>query len=210
MLSHPPPPRPVPSSPIPAAPGSLAGFLQAVKFEGGAELAPTVARLTALGIPFLGHVGLTPQRASALGGFRVQGKTLDSAQKLLADAVAVQDAGAFAVVLEAVPAEVAALVTRELAIPTIGIGAGPATSGQVLVQVDMLGYYPRGRFMPKFVKHYADMFPLAQRGVERYLADVRARQYPGPEHTYPIGQAELDAFKAFVEERARRRDGPKD
>ncbi|KAF8243064.1 hypothetical protein K440DRAFT_606636 [Wilcoxina mikolae CBS 423.85] len=177
------------------------GRVQAVKLEGGAELAPTISRLTSLGIPVLGHIGLTPQRASSLGGFRVQGKTLSSAQKLLSDALAAQEAGCFGVVLEAVPAEVAEMVTTELSIPTIGIGAGGGTSGQVLVQVDMLGYYPNGRFMPKFVKHYGEMFKMAKSGVEEYMKEVREGQYPKKEHTYPMGKEELEAFKRYMRER---------
>ncbi|KAF4476796.1 3-methyl-2-oxobutanoate hydroxymethyltransferase [Colletotrichum fructicola Nara gc5] len=125
------------------------GRVQGVKLEGGKEMAPTIRKITTAGIPVLAHVGLTPQRQNALGGFRVQGKTSDGAMKVLEDALAVQEAGAFAVVLEAVPAEVAALVTEKLAIPTIGIGAGNGCSGQVLVQVDMTGNFPPGRFLPK-------------------------------------------------------------
>ena len=112
----------------------------------------TIQRITSVGISVLGHVGLTPQRQHSLGGFRVQGKTAQSAAKLLDDALAVQEAGCFAVVLEAVPTPVAELITKQLHIPTIGIGAGNGCSGQVLVQVDMLGYFPTGRFLPKFVK----------------------------------------------------------
>lgn len=115
-------------------------------------MAPTIQRITSVGISVLGHVGLTPQRQHSLGGFRVQGKTAQSAAKLLDDALAVQEAGCFAVVLEAVPAPIAEIITKQLNIPTIGIGAGNGCSGQVLVQVDMLGYFPKGRFLPKFVK----------------------------------------------------------
>jgi 3-methyl-2-oxobutanoate hydroxymethyltransferase len=144
------------------------GRASAVKLEGGAELAPTIKRLTQLGIPVLGHVGLTPQRSNALGGFRVQGKSVASAHKLLEDAYAIQEAGVFGMVLEAVPSEVAELVTQRLSVPTIGIGAGGKTSGQVLVQIDMLGNYPEGRFMPKFVKKYRNVFAEAKGGIEEY------------------------------------------
>jgi 3-methyl-2-oxobutanoate hydroxymethyltransferase len=177
------------------------GRVEGVKLEGGKEMAPTVDRLTKLGIPVLGHVGLTPQRAGGLGGFRVQGKTLDGARKLLEDAKALQEAGAFGFVIEAVPEEVAAWVTRELEVPTIGIGAGKGTSGQVLVQVDMLGYYPDGRFMPKFVKRYADMFEMAKGGVQEYIRDVRSGEYPQKEHTYPMSKEELEAFRSYMETR---------
>jgi len=115
-------------------------------------MAPTIKRITSVGIPVLGHVGLTPQRQHSLGGFRVQGKTAESAARVLDDALAVQEAGCFAIVLEAMPTPVAELITKELKIPTIGIGAGNGCSGQVLVQVDMLGNFPPGRFLPKFVK----------------------------------------------------------
>ena len=144
------------------------GRVQSVKLEGGIEMAPTIERITRAGIPVLGHVGLTPQRQNALGGFRVQGKTTASAVKVLHDALAVQEAGAFAVVLEAVPAEVAELVTRKLSIPTIGIGAGKGCSGQVLVQVDMSGNFPPGRFLPKFVKKYGDVWAESMRAIQAY------------------------------------------
>ena len=144
------------------------GRVQAVKLEGGLKMAPTIAKITRAGIPVLGHVGLTPQRQNALGGFRVQGKTTASALKLLEDALAVEAAGCFAVVLEAVPAEVASLVTKKLKIPTIGIGAGNGCSGQVLVQVDMSGNFPPGRFLPKFVKKYGDVWGESMRAIQAY------------------------------------------
>ena len=115
-------------------------------------MAPTIKRITSAGISVLGHIGLTPQRQHSLGGFRVQGKTASSAAKILDDALAVQEAGCFAMVVEAVPPAVADLITKSLDVPTIGIGAGSGCSGQVLVQIDMLGNFPEGRFMPKFVK----------------------------------------------------------
>ncbi len=144
------------------------GRMQAVKLEGGLEVAPAISKITRAGIPVLGHVGLTPQRQNSLGGFRVQGKTTVSALKLLEDALAVQTAGCFAVVLEAVPAEVACLVTKKLKIPTIGIGAGNGCSGQVLVQVDMSGNFPPGRFLPKFVKKYGNVWAESMRAIEAY------------------------------------------
>ena len=144
------------------------GRVQGIKLEGGVEFAPTIERITRAGIPVLGHVGLTPQRQNALGGFRVQGKTTAGALKVLQDALAVQEAGCFAVVLEAVPAEVASLVTKKLRIPTIGIGAGNGCSGQVLVQVDMTGNFPPGRSLPKFVKKYGDVWGESMRAMEAY------------------------------------------
>lgn len=170
------------------------GRVQAVKLEGGRAMAPTIARITAAGIPVLAHVGLTPQRQHALGGFRVQGRTAAAALRVLDDALAVQDAGAFAVVLEAVPAEVAAVVTDRLAVPTIGIGAGCACSGQVLVQVDMTGNFPPGRFLPRFVRQYGNVWAEARRAVDAYRRDVKARAYPAPEHTYPMAPDELAMF----------------
>ena len=144
------------------------GRVRAVKLEGGTEMAPTIQRIATAGIPVLGHVGLTPQRQNSLGGFRVQGKTTIGALKVLEDALAVQEAGAFAVVLEAVPAEVASLVTEKLSVPTIGIGAGKGCSGQVLVQVDMSGNSPPGRFLPKFVKKYGDVWGESMRAIQAY------------------------------------------
>jgi len=174
------------------------GRVQSIKLEGGMEMAPTIKKITSAGIPVLGHVGLTPQRQNALGGFRVQGKTSDSALKVLEDALAVQEAGCFAVVLEAVPSEVAALITKKLSVPTIGIGAGNGCSGQVLVQVDMTGNFPPGRFLPKFVKKYGDVWSESLRAIEAYRNETKSRAYPGPEHTYPIAKEELDDFERVL------------
>lgn len=177
------------------------GRVQAVKIEGGAEIAPTIKHIVQAGIPVVAHIGLTPQRQNALGGFRVQGKTVSSAVKLLKDAQAVQDAGAFMVVLEAVPAEVASMVTEKLSIPTIGIGAGTGCSGQVLVQVDMSGYYPPGRFLPKFVKKYGDVWGENFKAVSQYREEVKSKAFPAPENTYPIGKEELEAITKAYEEK---------
>ncbi|KAM0817208.1 putative 3-methyl-2-oxobutanoate hydroxymethyltransferase [Seiridium cardinale] len=174
------------------------GRVHGIKLEGGAEMAPTIERITGAGIPVLAHIGLTPQRQNALGGFRVQGKTSAGAMKVLQDAKAVQDAGAFAMVLEAVPREIASLITEELSIPTIGIGAGNGCSGQVLVQNDMIGNYPPGRFLPKFVKQYGNVWAENIRAIESYKTEVKARQYPAVEHTYPISSDELGAFQAAL------------
>lgn len=176
------------------------GRVQSVKLEGGKEMAETIRKITSAGIPVLGHIGLTPQRQNALGGFRVQGKTVNSAMSILEDALAVQEAGAFGMVLEAVPAGVAKLVTEKLSIPTIGIGAGDGCSGQVLVQADMTGNFPPGRFLPKFVKKYGDVWGEAMRAIETYRDDVKARQYPAEEHTYPMPKEDLEAFAKAVEE----------
>lgn len=174
------------------------GRVQAVKLEGGAEMAPTIQRITQAGIPVVAHIGLTPQRQNALGGFRVQGKSTAGAVKLLEDAFAVQEAGAFIVVLEAVPAEIASIITKKLRIPTIGIGAGNGCSGQVLVQVDMLGYYPPGRFLPKFVKRYGDVWGESFRAIEQYRSEVKSRTYPSEEYTYPVSKENVEEFEALV------------
>ncbi|KAF2837613.1 Phosphoenolpyruvate/pyruvate domain-containing protein [Patellaria atrata CBS 101060] len=175
------------------------GRVHAVKLEGGIEMAPTIAKITRAGIPVLAHVGLTPQRQNSLGGFRVQGKSTASAVRVLEDALAVQEAGAFATVVEAVPAEVASLVTKKLSIPTIGIGAGNGCSGQVLVQVDMSGNFPPGRFLPKFVKQYGNVWAESMRAITAYKEDVKSRAYPAPEHTYPMSKEEFVEFERFVE-----------
>jgi 3-methyl-2-oxobutanoate hydroxymethyltransferase len=172
------------------------GRMQSVKMEGGASMAPTIRAITNAGIPVLAHIGLTPQRQHALGGFRIQGKTTASAMAVLHDALAVQEAGAFAVVLEAVPAPVADIITKKLRIPTIGIGAGKDTSGQVLVQTDMLGNYPPGRYLPKFVKRYGDVWSEALKAIESYKDEVKARDYPAPEHGYAVKE---DVVQTFAE-----------
>ncbi|KAL1837007.1 hypothetical protein VTJ49DRAFT_4392 [Mycothermus thermophilus] len=174
------------------------GRMKGVKLEGGREMAPTIQKITEAGIPVLGHVGLTPQRQNSLGGFRVQGKTVSSALRILEDALAVQEAGCFAVVLEAVPPEVAAIITQKLSIPTIGIGAGNGCSGQVLVQVDMTGNFPPGRTIPKFVKKYGDVWGESFRAIEAYRDEVKSRQYPAKEHTYAMPAKELEGFVEAV------------
>ncbi|MGY1720290.1 3-methyl-2-oxobutanoate hydroxymethyltransferase [Blastococcus sp. SYSU DS0552] len=157
------------------------GGAQAVKLEGGVRVAPQVRLLTEAGIPVMAHVGFTPQSEHALGGYRVQGRGA-GAEQLLADAHAVQEAGAFAVVLEMVPAAVAAQVTKELAIPTIGIGAGVECDAQVLVWPDMAGL--NGGRVPKFVKKYADLRGELLRAAQEFADDVRGGAFPGPEHSF--------------------------
>ncbi|RHZ54388.1 3-methyl-2-oxobutanoate hydroxymethyltransferase ECM31 [Aspergillus thermomutatus] len=176
------------------------GRVKAVKLEGGEEMAPTIKRIVQAGIPVVGHIGLTPQRQNALGGFRVQGKSTTGALRLLKDALAVQEAGAFMIVVEAVPAEIAAIITKKLSVPTIGIGAGNGCSGQVLVQIDMTGNYPPGRFLPKFVKKYADVWGETIKGIEQYREEVKTRAYPSQEYTYPIAKEELAEFEKAAEQ----------
>lgn len=178
------------------------GRVQGIKLEGGLDMAPTIERITRAGIPVLGHVGLTPQRQNALGGFKVQGKTTLGALKVMEDAEALQVAGCFAVVLEAVPAEVASLVTKKLKIPTIGIGAGSGCSGQVLVQVDMSGNFPPGRFLPKFVKQYGNVWGESMKAIQAYKTEVKNRAYPAPEHTYPMPAEELAEFENLIVSRS--------
>ncbi|PYO91877.1 MAG: 3-methyl-2-oxobutanoate hydroxymethyltransferase [Gemmatimonadetes bacterium] len=154
----------------------------AVKIEGGQAIAPTVRRLVDVGIPVMGHVGLTPQSVHALGGYRVQGRDEAEAGRLRADATALQDAGAFGVVLELVPAPLASQITKALTIPTIGIGAGPACDGQVLVLHDMLGL--NDQFSAKFVKKYAALAEDVREAARVFAAEVREGRYPGPEHSF--------------------------
>lgn len=154
----------------------------AVKLEGGQPIAPTVRRLVEIGIPVMGHLGLTPQSVHALGGYRVQGRDDAEAGRLKADATALQDAGAFAVVLELVPAPLASQITKALTIPTIGIGAGPACDGQVLVLHDMLGL--NDQFSAKFVKKYAALAEDVREAARVFAAEVREGRYPGPEHSF--------------------------
>ncbi|KAG5294389.1 3-methyl-2-oxobutanoate hydroxymethyltransferase [Histoplasma ohiense] len=174
------------------------GRVQSVKLEGGAEMATTIKAITQAGIPVVAHVGLTPQRQNALGGFRVQGKSTAGAVRILNDALAVQEAGAFMVVLEAVPSEIARIITDKLKIPTIGIGAGTGCSGQVLVQVDMTGNFPRGRYLPKFVKKYGDVWGESLRAIEKYRDEVKSGEYPSLEYTYPISKEDVEEFEKLA------------
>lgn len=160
------------------------GGAEAVKVEGGGPVVDVVHRLTEVGIPVMGHLGLLPQRVHALGGYRVQGQDEEAARRLLDDALALEQAGAFSLVLEMVPRELAREVSRRLRIPTIGIGAGPDCDGQVLVLHDLLGL-TQGR-VPRFVRRYADLGAAALDALQRYAADVRARRFPSDEHSYHL------------------------
>jgi 3-methyl-2-oxobutanoate hydroxymethyltransferase len=156
--------------------------MHAVKLEGGGRVIEITRRLTEIGIPVMGHVGLTPQFVHQMGGFKVQGKTDAQAARILADAKGLEQAGAFSIVLEGVPSKLASAITQALRIPTIGIGAGPATDGQVLVLHDMLGL-TSGK-APKFVKRYANLAEEIARAATAYADDVRDGKFPGPEHEY--------------------------
>jgi 3-methyl-2-oxobutanoate hydroxymethyltransferase len=162
--------------------------MDAVKLEGGHERVDAIKAIVAAGIPVMGHLGLTPQSVHQLGGFRPQGKTALTAKRLLEDAFLLEEAGCFAIVLESVPARLAELISKKLAIPTIGIGAGAGCDGQVLVTHDLLGLFER--FTPKFVKKYADLHGEMQRAFSKYIADVQAKTFPGAEHSVEMKDEE--------------------
>ncbi|MGM9539077.1 3-methyl-2-oxobutanoate hydroxymethyltransferase [Anaerovibrio sp.] len=160
------------------------GRANAVKLEGGAAVCPQIKAITDAGIPVMAHLGLTPQSVNALGGHRVQGKSEEGAKKLLEDALAIQEAGAFAVVLECIPAKLAELISSRLVIPTIGIGAGAGCDGQILVYQDMLGLF--SGFKPKFVKHFAELGEQMKAAFRAYDEEVKAGTYPAAEHTFSM------------------------
>ena len=167
---------------------------QGVKLEGGGVMVSRARAIASAGIPVMGHIGLTPQTATMLGGLKAQGRTAAKARQLYADALALQAAGCFAIVLEAVPAKVAARITEALRIPTIGIGAGPDCDGQVLVWHDLLGITEGPA--PRFVKRYADVAGEIRRGLTAFVADVRSGTYPTEEHSYKIKAEELELFES--------------
>lgn len=169
------------------------GGAEAVKLEGGAEFAPEIRALVRASIPVVGHIGLTPQSVNALGGYRVQGRDLDTARKIIADAQAVQEAGAFAIVLECVPAPLAAKITSLLEIPTIGIGAGPDCDGQVLVWQDMLGLTQRQA--PKFVRRFADLGAEMEKAFSSYVEAVANGSFPAEEHCYAMDENLLERLQ---------------
>ena len=168
----------------------------AVKLEGGGAMADRARAIVRAGVPVMGHVGLTPQTATALGGYRAQGRTAERAKAVLDDALALQEAGCFAIVFEAIPNEVTDVIMEFMEIPVIGIGAGPSTDGQVLVLHDLLAIHEG--FKPKFVKQYAAIGEQMVRGVTAYAEEVRNRAFPGPEHSYGIAPEELERLKAAV------------
>ncbi|OGX42349.1 MAG: 3-methyl-2-oxobutanoate hydroxymethyltransferase [Omnitrophica WOR_2 bacterium RIFCSPLOWO2_12_FULL_51_24] len=169
------------------------GGCGAVKIEGGTEMTGVVKTLVKAGIPVLGHIGLTPQTAVQLGGFKVQGKDAKGAQRLLDSALALEKAGCFAIILECVPDKLAKLITERLAIPTIGIGAGPYCDGQALVTNDMIGLFDR--FTPRFVKKYADLWPLLLNAFRRYRDEVEGGKFPTEEHSFTMNASELKKIK---------------
>lgn len=183
------------NSSIPAAINNATRILKegradAVKVEGGVSMAATVAAIVNAGIPVQGHIGLTPQTATSLGGFKVQGKSAQAAKQLLDDAKALEDAGCFSIVLEAIPAPLAERITQAISIPTIGIGAGPNCDGQVLVIHDLVGLYDR--FTPKFVKQYAKINEPILAALRQYKAEVENRSFPTEAHSFTMKSEELD------------------
>ncbi|KAK4703115.1 3-methyl-2-oxobutanoate hydroxymethyltransferase, partial [Phenoliferia sp. Uapishka_3] len=175
------------------------GHMDAVKIEGGHEVVDLVHRLTSVGIPVMGHVGLTPQRQTTLSGFRVQGRTAQGAFAVWQDALAIQEAGAFAIVLEAVPRKLGKFISESLDIPVIGIGAGGDCDGQVLVQLDMLGVRSLGKG-PKFLKTYANLEETATAAVEEYAREVRTGVFPEEKHGYAMEEVEWKSFMEAVEQ----------
>ena len=171
----------------------------AVKLERGGTSVQRAKAIVDSGIPVMGHVGLTPQTATALGGYRSQGRTADRALEVAEDALGLQEAGCFAIVFEAIPSDLTEELMPRLEIPVIGIGAGPATDGQVLVFHDLLGIYDG--HAARFVKRYASVRQLMVDGVRAYAEDVRARRYPEPEHGYTMAPDERDRLKALMRER---------
>ncbi|CAA9497216.1 MAG: 3-methyl-2-oxobutanoate hydroxymethyltransferase [uncultured Solirubrobacteraceae bacterium] len=166
---------------------------EGVKIEGGERSAERARAMVDAGIPVMGHVGLTPQTATSLGGFRAQGKTAEAARRLLDDALAIQAAGCFSIVFEAMPAAVAETIMERMEVPVIGIGAGPSTDGQVLVVHDMLGI--QDAIQPKFVKRYAHVRATMLEGTRAFAEEVRDRRFPAPEHSYAMAPEELDDFR---------------
>jgi 3-methyl-2-oxobutanoate hydroxymethyltransferase len=168
----------------------------AVKLEGGGTMADRARAIVRAGVPVMGHVGLTPQTATALGGYRAQGRTAARARAVLEDALALQDAGCFAIVFEAIPTEVTDEIMKHMEVPVIGIGAGPSTDGQVLVLHDLLAIHQG--FKPKFVKEYAAVGQEMVRGVRAYAEEVRNRAFPGPQHGYGIAPEELERLRSSL------------
>ena len=173
------------------------GGCDGIKLEGGAPMADRVQAIVNAGIPVMGHLGLTPQSMSMLGGFKAQGKDAQMAKKIIDDAKALEEAGAFSILLEAVPSKVSKLVTERAGIPIIGIGAGPDCDGQVLIFHDMFGLYPA--FTPKFAKQYADLGEVIVQGLKRYVDEVREGQFPEPKHCFTIPEEQYEELLAMLE-----------
>jgi 3-methyl-2-oxobutanoate hydroxymethyltransferase len=171
----------------------------AVKPQGGKSQAHILKALVDAGIPTASHIGLTPHTIAMFGGFRIQGRTAEAAMKILEDALAIQDAGCFMLEFEAVPAKIARVISEQLEIPTIGIGAGVGTDGQILLCYDLLGVFTD--FKPKFTKRYANLTEVAVRGIEAYVADVKAGTFPDDDHSYGVDDKEYERFLGLVQKR---------
>lgn len=172
----------------------------AIKLEGGVRVAPQIRAIVDAGILVMGHVGLTPQSSGQLGGHKAQGRTLESARWVIEDALAVQNAGAHMILLEAIPPEVGAHIARTLTIPALSIGAGPDCDGQLLIVSDMIGQFQA--FTPKFVKRYCNVAEIVTEAMKAYVADVRAKRFPAEEHGYPMLPGELEKFQAAYKAKA--------
>jgi len=177
--------------------------MDAIKLEGGRRVADKIRAIVDAGILVIGHIGLTPQSSGQLGGFKAQGRTASSAEELIKDALVIEEAGAFALLLEAVPPELGKAIRDILAIPVYGIGAGPHTDGQLLINGDMLGYFEA--FTPKFVKKYANLAQVITGALRDYVEDVHAGRFPGPEHSYSVLKEEEKGFHEVVAKYSRRR-----
>jgi len=175
------------------------GGCDAVKPQGGKSQAAILKALVDAGIPTASHIGMTPHTVAMFGGFKIQGKTADTAMKILEDALAIQDAGCFMLEFEAVPAKIATVISRELEIPTIGIGAGVGTDGQILLCYDLLGVFTD--FKPKFTKRFSNLTEVAVKGIAQYIAEVKAGTFPDDDHSYGVDEREYEKFVSLVEKR---------
>jgi 3-methyl-2-oxobutanoate hydroxymethyltransferase len=178
------------------------GGSDAVKPQGGKSQAHILKAMVDAGIPTASHIGMTPHTVAMFGGFRIQGKTADSAMKILEDALAIQDAGCFMLEFEAVPAKIATVISKQLEIPTIGIGAGVGCDGQILLGHDLLGVFTD--FKPKFTKRYANLTEVALKGIDAYIKDVKAGTFPDDDHSYGVDDKEYEKFLSLVEKRKHR------
>ena len=175
------------------------GACDAVKPQGGKSQAAILKAMVDAGIPTASHIGMTPHTVAMFGGFKIQGKTAETAMKILEDAFAIQDAGCFMLEFEAVPAKIAAVISKQLEIPTIGIGAGVGTDGQILLCYDLLGVFTD--FKPKFTKRYSNLTEVAIKGISQYIAEVKAGTFPDDDHSYGVDEKEYDRFVSMVEKR---------
>jgi len=172
------------------------GGCEVVKLEGGVDFSPTIHAIVKAGIPVMGHIGLTPQTASALGGFKIQGKDASAAKQIIDDAKAIEDAGVFSIILEAVPAPLGKLISKAVKVPVIGIGAGAEVDGQVLVFHDVVGLFDR--FVPKFVKQYANVRKVMLEALNEYKQEVAEVNFPGPEHSFKMPDEALEQLKKMI------------